>query len=77
MFTQQVDVFYPDTDAASAGAAAGAATEAADEAAGCAAGAFTAASAVCIYDVIIGGSFAPNYMYMMKCIQQIQQQKPQ
>ena len=69
-------LFYSDTDAA-AGAAAWAAAEAAAGAAGCAAAAFAAASAVCIYYVIIGGRFAPPYMYMIKCIQQKQQQKQQ
>ena len=33
-----------------------------------------AASAVCIYYVIIGGRFAPPYKYMVKSIQQKQQQ---
>ena len=34
-----------------------------------------AASAVCIYYVVIGGRFAPPYKYMVKYIQQKQQQK--
>ena len=34
-----------------------------------------AASAVCIHYVVIGGRFAPPYKYMVKCIQQKQQQK--
>ena len=42
-------------------------------AAGAAVGA-AAASAVCIYYVIIGGRFAPPNKYMIKCIQQKQQQ---
>ena len=33
----------------------------------------SAASAVCIYYVIIGGRFAPPYKYMIKYIQQKQQ----
>ena len=45
-------------------------------AAGAAVGA-AAASAVCIYYVIIGGRFAPPYKYMIKCIQQKQQQLQQ
>ena len=42
-----------------------------------AAAASAAASAVCIYYVIIGGRFAPPYKYMIKCIQQKQQQLQQ
>ena len=49
---------------------------AAGAAVGAAAGA-AAASAVCIYYVIIGGRFAPPYKYMIKCIQQKQQQLQQ
>ena len=45
-------------------------------AAGAAVGAAAAAaSAVCIYYVIIGGRFAPPYKYMIKYIQQKQQQQ--
>ena len=54
-----------DTDAAAAGAAAATAAASA------------AASAACIYYVIIGGRFAPPYKYMIKCIQQKQQQLQQ
>ena len=35
----------------------------------------SAASAVSIYYVVIGGRFAPPYKYMIKYIQQKQQQK--
>ena len=41
------------------------------------AAASAAASAVCIYDVVIGGRFAPPYKYIVKYIQQKQQQKKQ
>ena len=44
-------------------------------AAGPAAATSAAASAVCIYYVVIGGRFAPPYKYMVKYIQQKQQQK--
>ena len=54
--------------------AAGAAARAA--AARAAAGA-AASAAVCIYDVVIGGRFAPPYMYMIKYIQQKQQKQQQ
>ena len=37
----------------------------------------SAASAVCIYNVVIEGRFAPLYKYMVKYIQQKQQQKQQ
>ena len=59
--------FDSDTDAA-----AGAVDVAAS---GDAAAASAAASAVCIYYVVIGGRFAPPYKYMVKYIQQKQQQK--
>ena len=36
-----------------------------------------AASAVCTYDVVIGGRFAPPYKYVVKYIQQKQQQLQQ
>ena len=49
------------------GSAAGAAAKAA-------AGAATSGAAVCTYYVIIGGRFAPPYKYMIKYIQQKQQQ---
>ena len=39
------------------------------------AAASAAASAVCIYYVVIGGRFAPLFKYMVKYIQQKQQQK--
>ena len=51
------------------------AAEAAARAAAGAAAASAAASAVCIYYVVIGGRFAPPYKYMIKYIQQKQQQK--
>ena len=41
------------------------------------AAASAAASAVCIYDVVIGGRFAPPYKYMVKNRKQKQQQKQQ
>ena len=34
-----------------------------------------AASAACIYNVVIGGRFAPPYKYMVKYIQQKQQRQ--
>ena len=36
-----------------------------------------AASAVCIYDVVVGGCFAPPYKYVIKYIQQEQQLQQQ
>ena len=48
-----------------------------DAAAGAAAAASAAASAVCIYHVIVGGRFVPPYKYIIKYIQQKQQQQLQ
>ena len=57
------------------GSAAGSAARAAARAAaGAAAGAAASAATVCTYYVIIGGRFAPPYKYMIKYIQQKQQQ---
>ena len=47
------------------GSAAGAAARAA---AGAAAGAAASAAAVCIYDVVMGGRFAPPHKYIVKYI---------
>ena len=63
-------VFHSDTDPAAAAGAADAAFAAASAAASAA-----AASAECIYYGVLGGRFAPPYMYMIKNIQQQQKQQ--